>query len=78
MNEQVNEESPHHDFHLQVTLRVVNGVSLKAYTGSIDEENEVDYNPQNQTALAQIYFKVQHKDEYGRVIPQNYQQEVIT
>lgn len=39
------EEEPHHDFHLQVSLRAVNGVSLKTDTGSISEVNEVEANP---------------------------------
>ena len=76
--EQVTEdECPQHDFHLQISLRAVNGVSLKL-DGSISEENEIEYNPQSIHPVANIYFKLSHRDEYGRPIPQNYQQEVIT
>ena len=62
------EECPNHDFHLQLSLRAVNGVSLKL-DGSISEENEIEFNPQSQHPVANIYFKVSHKDEYGRDIP---------
>lgn len=65
------DDCPNHDFHLQVSLRAVNGVSLKL-DGSITDENEVEFNPQSSHPVAHIYFKVQHKDEYGRNIPQNY------
>lgn len=68
-NEDKNDDSQEHDFHLMISLTTVNGVSTKQSEG--DEKN---FKPSDDLpVVAQMYFKIQHRDEYLRVIPQNYQ-----
>jgi hypothetical protein len=68
------EPTPEHDFHLQITLCCVNGVGFKSEEQpdeSIEEEKEnsnIRLHKRNE-AIANVYFKIEHRDDYGKLIP---------